>query len=191
MNLIIRFFDKNSGEILINNIDIEQISLASLREHISFVSQRVYLFNDSVAKNVAYGDEVDSNRVIEALKNADAFSFVEDMGGINAEILQFGNNLSGGQRQRISIARALYKNSSILILDEATSALDNSSERKILENIKKYTENKIVITVAHRLSTISKANKIAIFAKGKIIAIGNHEELLTNSNEYKILNQKH
>ena len=113
------------------------------------------------------------------------------MGGINAEILQFGNNLSGGQRQRISIARALYKNSSILILDEATSALDNSSERKILEIIKKYTENKIVITVAHRLSTISKANKIAIFAKGKIIAIGNHEELLTNSNEYKILNQKH
>jgi subfamily B ATP-binding cassette protein MsbA len=191
LNLIIRFFDKNSGELLINNIDIEQISLASLREHISFVSQRVYLFNDSVAKNVAYGDEVDSNRVIEALKNADAFSFVEDMGGINAEILQFGNNLSGGQRQRISIARALYKKSSILILDEATSALDNSSERKILENIKKYTENKIVITVAHRLSTISKANKIAIFTKGTIIAIGNHEELLANSNEYKILNQKH
>ncbi len=187
LNLIIRFLDRTNGDLFINNIDISQIALPSLREQISFVSQRVYLFNDTVAKNVAYGDEVNPERVIEALKIADAFLFVEDMGGINSMILQFGNNLSGGQRQRISIARALYKKSSILILDEATSALDNNSEQRILENLKQYIKDKIVITVAHRLSTISRADKIAVFSKGKIVAFGKHEELIKYSNEYQNL----
>jgi len=170
LNLLLRFYDRESGKILIDDLEIESIKLESLRREIAIVSQRVYIFNDTVLNNVAYGNEVDRERVIEALKLAEAWGFVEKMEkGIDTQLQEFGANLSGGQRQRIALARAIYRNSSILILDEATSALDNVVEAKILQNLKQHSKDKIVITVAHRLSTIEDADKIFKFSNGQIV----------------------
>jgi subfamily B ATP-binding cassette protein MsbA len=188
INLIIRFYDTTDGDILLNNSSIKDFDIKSLRENISIVTQRVYIFNDSIASNVAYGYEIDEIRVIEALKQAHAYDFVSKMKkGINTILDEFGTNLSGGQRQRIAIARALYKNPQILILDEATSALDNESESIISEVIQEVSGNKITFIIAHRLSTIKNANKIAVFKDGEIICIGNEKELLENCKEYQRL----
>mgnify|MGYP000370146898 FL=1 len=188
INLITRFYDNSSGEILINNSSIKDLDIKSLRKNISVVTQRVYIFNDSIAANVAYGYEIDEIRVVEALKQAHAYDFVSKMKkGINTVLDEFGTNLSGGQRQRIAIARALYKNPQILILDEATSALDNESESIISEVIQEISENKITFIIAHRLSTIKNAHKIAVFKNGEIVCIGNEKELLENCKEYQRL----
>lgn len=188
INLIIRFYDTTSGNILLNNNSIKDFDIKSLRENISIVTQRVYIFNDTIAANVAYGYEIDEIRVIEVLKQAHAYDFVMKMKkGVNTILDEFGTNLSGGQRQRIAIARALYKNPQILILDEATSALDNESESIISEVIQEVSANKITFIIAHRLSTIKNANKIAVFKDGEIIGIGNEKELLDNCKEYQRL----
>lgn len=188
INLITRFYDNSSGEILINNSSIKDLDIKSLRKNISVVTQRVYIFNDSIAANVAYGYEIDEIRVVEALKQAHAYDFVSKMKkGINTVLDEFGTNLSGGQRQRIAIARALYKNPQILILDEATSALDNESESIISEVIQEISENKITFIIAHRLSTIKNAHKIAVFKNGEIVCIGSEKELLENCKEYQRL----
>ena len=188
VNLIMRYYDAKSGNILFNDSDISEFEIESLRENIGFVSQRIYIFNDTIAANVSYGGEFDEERVINALKLANAYEFVSKMqNGINTVLSEFGANLSGGQRQRIAIARALYKNPQILIFDEATSALDNASEKEItavIENIKK---DKIVIIIAHRLSTIQNADSIAVVKNGEIIASGNDEALSKTCDEYKIL----
>ena len=183
INLITRFYDNSSGEIWINNSSIKDLDIKSLRKNISVVTQRVYIFNDSIAANVAYGYEIDEIRVVEVLKLAHAYDFVSKMKkGINTVLDEFGTNLSGGQRQRIAIARALYKNPQILILDEATSALDNESESIISEVIQEISQNKITFIIAHRLSTIKNADKIAVFKNGEIVCIGNEKELLENCN---------
>ena len=188
INLITRFYDNSSGEILINNSSIKDLDIKSLRKNISVVTQRVYIFNDSIAANVAYGYEIDEIRVVEALKQAHAYDFVSKMKkGINTVLDEFGTNLSGGQRQRIAIARALYKNPQILILDEATSALDNESESIISEVIQEISENKITFIIAHRLSTIKNAHKIAVFKNGEIVCIGSEKELLEKCKEYQRL----
>lgn len=188
INLIIRFYDTTSGNILLNDSSIKDFDIKSLRENISIVTQRVYIFNDTIAANVAYGYEVDEIRVIEVLKQAHAYDFVMSMKkGVNTILDEFGTNLSGGQRQRIAIARALYKNPQILILDEATSALDNESESIISEVIQEVSQNKITFIIAHRLSTIKKANKIAVFKAGEIVCIGNEKELLNSCTEYQRL----
>lgn len=188
INLLVRFYDVNSGEIKFDNTNIKDISLDELREQISIVTQRVYIFNDTVAANVSYGEELDELRVIEALKQAHAYEFVSKMKlGINTTLDEFGTNLSGGQRQRIAIARALYKNPKILILDEATSALDNKSEGIISEVIEEVSRNRITFVIAHRLSTIKNASKIAVFKSGEIVDIGTQEELLSSSSEYQRL----
>lgn len=188
INLLVRFYDVNSGEIRFDNTNIKDISLEELREQISIVTQRVYIFNDTVAANVSYGEELDELRVIEALKQAHAYEFVSKMKlGINTTLDEFGTNLSGGQRQRIAIARALYKNPKILILDEATSALDNKSEGIISEVIEEVSRNRITFVIAHRLSTIKNASKIAVFKSGEIVDIGTQEELLSSSSEYQRL----
>lgn len=188
INLVIRFYDSTSGNILLNDNSIKDFDLKSLRENISIVTQRVYIFNDTIASNVAYGYEIDEIRVIEVLKQAHAYDFVMKMKkGINTILDEFGTNLSGGQRQRIAIARALYKNPQILILDEATSALDNESESIISEVIQEVSTNKITFIIAHRLSTIKNANKIAVFKDGEIIGIGNEKELLDSCKEYQRL----
>jgi ATP-binding cassette, subfamily B, bacterial MsbA len=188
INLIIRFYDTTSGDILLNENSIKDFNLKSLRENISIVTQRVYIFNDTIASNVAYGYEIDEIRVIEVLKQAHAYDFVMKMKkGVNTILDEFGTNLSGGQRQRIAIARALYKNPQILILDEATSALDNESESIISEVIQEVSKNKITFIIAHRLSTIKNANKIAVFKDGEIIGMGSEKELLDSCKEYQRL----
>lgn len=188
INLIVRFYDTTNGEILINNNPIKDLDLKSLRENISIVTQRVYIFNDTIAANIAYGYEIDEIKVIEVLKQAHAYDFVMQMKkGIHTILDEFGTNLSGGQRQRIAIARALYKNPKILILDEATSALDNKSESIISEVINEVSRDKITFIIAHRLSTIKNASKIAVFKSGEIVSIGTEQGLKSNCEEYQRL----
>ena len=188
INLILRFYDATSGEILLNGKDIKTYTQKSLRHHISLVSQRVYIFQDTLASNVAYGQEIDRDRVNEALRLADASEFVSGLEeGIDTMMEEFGANLSGGQRQRIAIARAIYKHASLLLFDEATSALDNESEKRIQNALKNYAKDKITITIAHRLSTIEDADKILVFQSGKIVGSGTHKELLESSDIYKKL----
>jgi len=188
INMALRFYDPNSGSILVNGIDIKEYENRSYKHHISLVSQRIYIFQDSLAVNVAYGEEVDEKRVHEALALADATEFVASLSdGIHTYMEEFGANLSGGQRQRIAIARAIYKHSSLLLFDEATSALDNESEKRIQKALDAYTKDKITITIAHRLSTIEHADKILVLQKGKIVAHGTHSELLESSEVYQKL----
>lgn len=190
INALVRFYDPFKGEIFINGIPITELTQHSLRDHIAVVSQRVYIFQDTLAANVAYGHEVDEARVIEALKNADALEFALSLkDGIYTQMEEFGANLSGGQRQRIAIARAIYKKASVLILDEATSALDNETERRIQNALKEYTKDKITILIAHRLSTVEHSDAILVFKQGKIVGRGTHRELLENSFEYQRLSR--
>lgn len=188
VNLLLRFYDPDEGSVSVNGHDLKTLSQHSLRAQIASVSQRVYIFQDTLAANVAYGNEIDEGRVIEALKMADALDFVQSLPeGIHTMMQEFGANLSGGQRQRIAIARAIYKHASLLILDEATSALDNESEKRIQHALDEYTKNKITLIIAHRLSTIRHADAILYFEEGKIIASGTHQELLETSENYRRL----
>ena len=174
---------------MINGKNIKDFTQKSLRDHISFVSQRIYIFQDTLASNVAYGEEdIDRDKVIQSLELADASEFVASLdNGIDTMMEESGANLSGGQRQRVAIARAIYKHSSLLLFDEATSALDNESEKRIQVALDGYTKDKITITIAHRLSTIEHADKILVMQKGRIVASGTHSELLQNSDVYKRL----
>ena len=149
------------------------------------VTQRVYIFNDTIAANVSYGKTVDEAKIIDALKKANAYEFIQTLPeGIYTYLDEFGTNLSGGQRQRIAIARAIYTDPQILILDEATSALDSGSEQKITEAIEHLVKDKITFVIAHRLSTIKKADKIILLKRGKIAAMGSDESLRASSAEY-------
>ena len=188
INLILRFYHPDSGEILFNNINIEKISLLSIRENIAVVTQRVYIFNDTIAANIAYGKEIDEKKVKDALKKANLLEFVENLDdGIYTILNENGTNLSGGQRQRIAIARALYLNPSVLILDEATSALDNKSEAKIMETIHNLSKDLIIFIIAHRLNTIKNSDKILLFKNGQIVCEGDEAHLIQNCNEFKKL----
>lgn len=188
INLLMRFYDTSKGSILINNDDICDFTLKSLRDNISLVPQRVYIFNDTIANNVAYSHKYDEERIIQALKMANAYEFVKKYpNGIHTILNEFGANLSGGQRQRIAIARALYKNPQVLIFDEATSALDNESEKEITSVINKISKDKIIFVIAHRLSTVEHADNIAVIAKGKVVGFGKDEELLKSCELYKKL----
>lgn len=190
VNLIIRFYDPYSGEIKFNNTNIKEYDIKSLRDHIAIVTQRIYIFNDTIANNVAYGSDFDEDRVIKALKLAYAYDFVsKTQDGIYTTLDEFGTNLSGGQRQRIAIARALYKNPQIIIFDEATSALDNESESIITDVIDTISKEKIVFVIAHRLSTIKTADYLALFKDGEIVSFGSSKELQNNSIEYQKLLQ--
>jgi len=188
INMLLRFYDPNEGKILINGTNIKEFTQDSLKHHISLVTQRIYIFQDTLAANVAYGQEIDEVRVKNALVLADAWAFVELLEeSIYTKMEEFGSNLSGGQRQRIAIARAIYKHASLLLFDEATSALDNESEKRIQDALDTYTKDKITITIAHRLSTIEHADMILVMQKGKIIASGKHSELLESCEVYQRL----
>ncbi|QWU80023.1 lipid A export ATP-binding/permease protein [Campylobacter novaezeelandiae] len=192
VGLILHFFRRNSGDIFINNHSIDDFSLQSLRSKISLVTQDIYIFNDTIAQNVAYNEEFNENKVIEVLKLANAYEFSMQMGGIHSKLYENGKNLSGGQKQRIAIARALYKNPDMLIFDEATSALDNESEKVIINTIESLKKDRLIIMIAHRLSTIENADKIAVIDKGKVLAIGTDQELMQNCHLYqKFKNKEH
>ena len=187
MNLIPRFYNASSGEILIDNQSIYKVSLFSLRKNISLVSQDITLFDDTVLSNVAYADsKASKEKILEACKFSATNDFVEKLPEkYNTLIGENGVRLSGGEKQRISIARAILKNAPIILLDEATSSLDADTEHKIQEAIMYLTKNKTTIIIAHRLSTILRANKIFIIENVGVVAEGNHDHLLENSEIYK------
>jgi len=186
-NLIPRFFTTQQGDITINDVNIADLSLESLRKHISYVSQNIVLFNDTIRANIAYGKQADKSLedIIAAAKAAHAWEFIEKLPqGLDSPIGQNGSKLSGGQRQRIALARAFLKDAPILILDEATSALDNESERHIQQAIENLSVNRTMIVIAHRLSTIENADVIVVMDKGKIVEHGSHQKLLNNQEHY-------
>ena len=187
MNLIPRFYNISSGDILIDDQSIYDVSLFSLRKNISLVSQDITLFDDTILSNVAYAkNKEDKEKIYEACKYSSASDFIEKLPQkYNTIIGENGVRLSGGEKQRISIARAILKNAPIILLDEATSSLDSDTEHKIQEGIGYLTKNKTTIIIAHRLSTVLKANKIFVINNGKITAEGNHNYLLNNSDMYK------
>ncbi|MBR0574497.1 MULTISPECIES: lipid A ABC transporter ATP-binding protein/permease MsbA [Pasteurellaceae] len=189
-NLITRFYDIDSGKITLDGIDICDYKLNNLREQCSIVSQQVHLFNDTIANNIAYAakDKYTQEQIIQAATAAHAMEFIEKMPqGLDSIIGENGVSLSGGQRQRIAIARALLRNSPILVLDEATSALDTESERAIQSALEELQKNRTVLVIAHRLSTIEKADEILVIDQGKIIERGSHSKLIAKNGAYKQL----
>jgi len=192
LNLIPRFYNLQNGSILIDNQNINEINLNSLRKEISLVSQDVILFDDTIRANILYGNEFASDEeIIKACKFAAAEDFVEKLPKKYETIIgENGIKLSGGQKQRLSIARAILKNSSIILLDEATSSLDSESESVIQKAIENLTKNKTTIIIAHRLSTVMNCDNILVFENGQIIEEGKHEFLVNNSSTYKKLYEK-
>jgi subfamily B ATP-binding cassette protein MsbA len=189
INLIPKFYNLETGEIKIDNQNINEVSLTSLRKEIAVVSQDTILFDDTVAANIGYG-KIDASKedIILASKNAAAAEFVDQLpAGYETIIGENGVKLSGGQKQRISIARAILKDSSIILLDEATSALDSESEAQVKFAIDNLIKNRTTIIIAHRLSTIKNADKIIVLSKGSLVGEGTHEELMKNSDTYKKL----
>ena len=172
VNMILRLYDPSSGEICINGTNIKHFTQKSLRDHITIVTQRIFIFHDSIAANVAYGQEIDEARVIESLKKAQLWEYVEACeNGIYTMLDEFGANLSGGQRQRVAIARAIYRDCDVIIFDEATSALDIHTEEAIRETIDSIKKDKIIILIAHRPSTISLASRVYCLENGIITDI--------------------
>ena len=192
INLLPRFFDPREGEIHIDGQNISAVTLSSLRKNISMVSQDIILFDDTVRANIAYAKlDASEKQIKEACDFAAASDFIEALAkSYETMIGENGIKLSGGQKQRISIARAVLKNSPIILLDEATSSLDSESEEKVQNAIINLTKNKTTLVIAHRLSTIIRADKIFVLNQGKITDIGTHSELLKNSMIYKNLYSK-
>jgi subfamily B ATP-binding cassette protein MsbA len=188
-NLIPRFYNHTSGDILIDGISVNEYSLQHLRSSISIVNQSPSLFNDTIAKNIAYGDdEIDVEKLKESAVQAGCIEFIESLPeGFESEIGDDGVLLSGGQRQRLAIARAFYKDSPIIILDEATSSLDTESELIVQEALEKLITNRTTIVIAHRLSTIENASRIIVLDNGVISETGTHSELLDNKGIYQSL----
>ena len=189
INLLPRFYSVKNGTIKIDEQDISNVTLKSLRKEIAAVSQDVILFDDTVEANIAYGRLGASKEdIILASKNAAADEFIRELpDGYETIVGENGLKLSGGQKQRLSIARAMLKNSSIILLDEATSALDTESEAKVKYAIDNLIKNRTTIVIAHRLSTIKNADKIIVLSEGSLVEEGTHEELLIKSNTYKKL----
>ncbi|MBT3994135.1 MAG: lipid A export permease/ATP-binding protein MsbA [Gammaproteobacteria bacterium] len=189
VNLLPRFYDISKGTITIDDTNIENYSLASLRKNISVVTQEVTLFNDSIINNISYGDHT-SEDIDKAVSAAHLEEFIAKLpNGLETIVGDQGILLSGGQRQRIAIARALLKNTPILILDEATSSLDTESEKYIQKALENLMKNRTTLVIAHRLSTIEKADRICVLSEGQIIETGTHNELIENNSEYALLHK--
>ena len=193
VNLLTRFYSPTSGKITINNEDINEFDLVSYRSNFSYVDQNVRLFNDSISGNIAFGqkDKMSLERITNAAKISNSNEFIEKLDNkYDSEIGEDGVTLSGGQRQRLSIARAIAKDSPILILDEATSALDSATEKLVQSAINKMKKGRTTIIIAHRLSTIKNADRIIVLKDGEIIEQGTHSELIEASGEYLKLTQQ-
>ena len=189
VNLVPRFYDVNSGRILIDGVDLRDLTVESLRGKIAIVTQQTILFNDTVEQNIAYGNIGQPHeKVVEAAEAAFAHNFIRNLPqGYKTLIGEQGVKLSGGERQRVSIARALLKNAPILILDEATSSLDSESEVEVQKALEYLMRGRTTLVIAHRLSTIRKADRIIVISNGKIVEEGTHEELLEADGEYRKL----
>jgi ATP-binding cassette, subfamily B, bacterial MsbA len=187
--LIPRFYDVTSGRITVDDVDIRDLTLQSLRSQIGIVTQHTFLFNDTIRNNIAYGHpELAPESIIAAAKAANAHDFITAMAnGYDSQIGEMGMQLSGGQRQRLAIARALLKDAPILILDEATSALDVDSERLVQDALEKLMSTRTTLVIAHRLSTIRNADRIVVLVDGSVVEEGTHDELLARKSEYSRL----
>jgi len=186
-NLVPHFYRPTAGRILLDGVDVETLTLESLRANIALVSQDVVLFNDSVAANIAYGVMRDTGEaeIVAAAEAAHAMEFIRQMPqGLQTMVGENGVKLSGGQRQRLAIARALLKNAPVLILDEATSALDSESERHVQAALDMLMQGRTTIVIAHRLSTIEKAGRIVVLEGGRIAETGDHAALLAQGGIY-------
>jgi subfamily B ATP-binding cassette protein MsbA len=191
-NLVSRFYPHDSGEILLDGVEINTYQLANLRKQIALVNQQVTLFNDTIANNIAYGALATATRaeIVTAATDAFAMEFIDKFArGLDTEIGENGVKLSGGQRQRLALARALLKDAPILILDEATSALDTESERYIQAALQKVMRNRTTLVIAHRLSTIENADVILVIDNGRIVERGSHQELIEKNGAYSRLYQ--
>ncbi len=186
VNLLPRFYDPQAGQILIDGVDIRQVTLSSLRRQIGIVPQETVLFSGTIAQNIAFGQHnYDIDAVIAAAKVANAHQFISQFpDGYDSWVGERGVNLSGGQRQRIAIARAVLLNPRILILDEATSALDSESEALVQEALERLMQNRTVFIIAHRLATIRRADRILVIEQGRVVESGTHQELLAHSGRY-------
>ncbi|MBN8544203.1 MAG: ABC transporter ATP-binding protein [Alphaproteobacteria bacterium] len=191
MNLLLRFYDAQSGHITIDGQNIKDVTIASLRNAFALVSQDIVLFDDTVRGNIAYGKlDASEAEIIEAAKKAHADAFIRELPqGYDTPIGPHGVKLSGGQRQRLSIARAILKNAPILLLDEATSALDNTSERLVQDALAELMQHRTTLVIAHRLSTIHHADQIVVLDKGRIVASGTHQSLIAEGGLYHDLYQ--
>jgi len=188
VNLLPRFVDISAGHVYLDDMNIRDWNIASLRSQFAMVSQQVVVLNDTLANNVALGLTMDFARVQQCLQDANLGDYVAGLGeGIHSTVGHNASQLSGGQRQRLAIARAFYKDAPILILDEATSALDNDSERAVQEAMVRLQKGRTTLLIAHRLSTIEHADRIVVMAKGKIIEMGTHRELLQHKDTYYML----
>jgi subfamily B ATP-binding cassette protein MsbA len=189
ISLMPRFYDPSKGEIYIDGQNIRDVKLSSLRKNISLVSQDIILFDDTVRANVAYANlGANEEQIKKACEFAAATDFIENLPQSYETVIgENGIRLSGGQKQRISIARAILKDSPIILLDEATSSLDAESEEKVQNAIINLTKNRTTLVIAHRLSTIVRSDKIIVLKQGKIVEIGKHNDLLKNSMIYKNL----
>lgn len=188
-DLIPRFYDPQEGQVLIDGVDLRQVSLASLRSQIGLVTQHTFLFNDTIRANIAYGSQEKSeDEIVTAARRANAHGFIARLPqGYDTVVGEMGVRLSGGERQRIAIARALLKDAPILVLDEATSSLDSEAERLVQEALDLLIANRTVLVIAHRLSTVRRADRIAVLVHGRVVEQGTHDELIALGREYRKL----
>jgi len=190
VGLLPRFYDASAGQVLVDGRDVREFALDALRSQVSLVSQDVVLFNDTIKSNIAFGFPATDEQVEAAARAARVTEFTDQLPlGLRTTVGDRGALLSGGQRQRIAIARALLRNTPILILDEATSALDTELERQIQEQLEALMANRTTLVIAHRLSTVEKADRILVMEAGRVIESGTHRELLAHNGQYAILHR--
>jgi subfamily B ATP-binding cassette protein MsbA len=192
VSLLPRFYSPTEGQIFIDETDISDLKLLDLRQQISLVNQQVILFNDTIANNITYGQKevVAEERIIAAAKAAHAWEFIQKLPeGLQTEVGQNGVLLSGGQRQRLAIARALLRDTPILILDEATASLDSEAERHIQSALENLMQSRTTLVIAHRLSTIEKADLIVVMHDGRIVETGTHQQLISKGDHYAELHR--